>query len=264
AEALGVTVVPLTVTFGGQNFPDGSGPSVPEMLAQVQAGAALPKTSQPTPAAFEAAFDRALTTASNVLCITLSSNLSGTFAVASLAARPYPGRVTVLDSLNSSGAQGLMVERAARLLSGGAGLVEVLDLLGRLRHLVSIRFSVATLEFLRKNGRIGAAQAFFGGLLNVRPLLEYQDGEMHAAGRPRGAERALQETVSGVTDYVNRHGKSRAWFIYSQSPEDAAPLQAACRGLDLEVVRSHQVGAVIASHVGPRAYGVCLEPLNVP
>ena len=264
AAELGVTVVALTVQFGGRSFPDGTGPTVPEMLLAAQAGAALPKTSQPTPAAFAEAFERRLKRADHVICPTISSTLSGTYGSAVQAALGFGGRVTVIDSRISSGAQGLMVERAARALGDGASLAELNALFERLRRIVSIHFTVATLEFLRKNGRIGAAAALLGGLLSIKPMLEYHDGVMNAVGRPRGAKRALQDTVAGVRDYVARYGPSRAWFIYSQAPADVQALREACLDLDVTEARSAQVGAVIASHVGPHAYGVCLEPINLP
>ena len=152
---------------------------------------------------------------------------------------------------------------AARALRDGASLETVMAMLERLRSLVSIRFSVATLEFLRKNGRIGAAAALLGGLLSIKPMLEYHDGVMNAVGRPRGAKRALQDTVAGVRDYVARYGPSRAWFIYTQSREDVEPLRDACVKLGIQEVRTYQAGAVITSHIGPHAYAVCLEPLQI-
>ncbi|HEX2865213.1 MAG TPA: DegV family protein, partial [Deinococcales bacterium] len=242
AEELGVTLVPLWVTFQGVTHADWSDLSVPEMLAQVQGGAALPKTSQPTPADFAAAFERLLQTADHVLAVHISATLSGTAGASALAARDFPGKVTVLDSGSATGGLALIVEHAARMIQQGASLAAVTAALERLRHVVSIRFSVATLDFLRKNGRIGAAQALLGSLLNVKPLLEFRDGVLHPLGRPRGAGRALQETLDGVRAYLNQHGPSRAWFIYTQAREDVEPLRQACLNLGVREVRTHQAG----------------------
>ena len=263
ADDLGVTIVPLYVQFQGRTFADWSNFSVPEMLAAIQAGAALPKTSQPAPADFAAVFERLLTQVDHVLSVHISLTLSGTVNAAALAAKDFAGRVTVLDSGSATGGLALIIEHTARALRDGASLEAVMAMLERLRSLVSIRFSVATLEFLRKNGRIGAAQALIGSLLNVKPLLEFRDGVLRPVSRPRGTARALQETADAAREYVARHGPSRAWFIYTQSREDVEPLRDACVKLGIQEVRTYQAGAVITSHIGPHAYAVCLEPLQI-
>ena len=106
-----------------------------------------------------------------VLSVHISSKLSGTFASAELASRDFAGRVITFDSEVSSGSQSMMCERAVRLLKAGSSLDEVITVLKRVRPLTNLRFSVGSLDYLKKNGRIGGAQALIGGLLNIKPRL---------------------------------------------------------------------------------------------
>ncbi|HEX2865243.1 MAG TPA: DegV family protein, partial [Deinococcales bacterium] len=194
--------------------------------------------------------------------VTCSAGFSGTNGVAQLAARDFPGRVTVWDSAAGCGTQQMQAERAARLFRAGAGEEEVLAALERARNHMNVRFTVGSLDFLRKNGRIGNATALLGQLLSVRPILTMAGGKVDAAGRARGDRRAFQDQVDNLKALVQRHGRVRAFYLYTDQPDKARELKAAGDALGVECFGMNQMGAVISCHVGPGTFGACSEPVD--
>lgn len=263
AQQMGVTVVPLYVNFRGQVLKDEIEISTNDIFKGVAEGAGMPSTSQPTPVDFETAYTRLLETHDHVLTITLSSKLSGTLQSAQIAAANFPGKITVFDSQTASGTQAMMVERAARMFKAGSSLQDVLAKLELVRTRQMLRFSVATLDYLKKNGRIGGAQALLGGLLNIKPILGLKDGRVDSVGRERGAQKALAHVIGELKDFVAKNGKSRCAYIYTDRPEDAEALREAGRSLGIEEFGVMQCGPVIAAHVGPGTYGALIEPVEV-
>lgn len=262
AEALRATIVPLYVTVGERSYRDVFEISTNEVYAQAKALGAIPSTSQPTPADFTAAFEGALRRADDVLAVILTESLSGTVRSARLAAQDFGSRVTVFDSGVATGGLGLMVERASRLLAQGANTKQVTGELERVKPRTSIRFTVATLDYLIKNGRIGAARGFFATLLGIHPMLVLEGGRMEAAGRPRGPRRALEQSINDVRRYLDRTGRARAMFLYTGERHEVEPLREACLALGVHEVGTYQAGTTIACHVGPNTYGLCIEPLE--
>jgi DegV family protein with EDD domain len=262
-EALGVTVVPLYVNFQNRVLKDNTEIKTDDVFAGIKAGAAMPSTSQPTPADFMFAYEKLLQTHEKVLSIHLSSKLSGTLASADLASRDFGGRVVTFDSEVSSGSQSMMCERAVKLLRSGSSLEEVLVVLERARKVSNLRFCVGSLEFLKKNGRIGGAQALIGGLLNIKPILHLVSGKIEPAGRARGSKAALDDVVNNLRAFQAKHGRVRTAYIYTDKQDDVEPLRAAGREMGVEEFSVTQTGTVIASHVGPGTYGALSEPIDV-
>jgi DegV family protein with EDD domain len=260
---LNVTVVPLYVNFQGQVRKDYIEITTNQIFDGVKAGAGMPSTSQPTPVDFSREYERLLLTHDHVLSIHLSSKLSGTYASAELSSRDFAGKVTIVDSEVASGAQAMMVERAVRMLREGKSLEEVLATLERVKRVTDLRFSVGSLDFLKKNGRIGGAQALIGGLLGIKPILHLNEGRVEPAGRERGPKAALENCVRHLREYKAKHGEVRAAYIYADKPEDVDALRAAGREIGVQEFAVLQTGAVISSHVGPGTYGVLAEPVNV-
>jgi DegV family protein with EDD domain len=223
----------------------------------------MPSTSQPTPVDFQREYERLLQTHDHVLSVHLSSKLSGTYNSADLAARDFAGRVTVMDSKVASGSLEMMVERALRLVAAGANVESIKATLEKVSSLANLRFSVASLDYLKKNGRIGGAQALLGGLLGVKPILHLVDGKIEAAGRERGARAALENVVKNLREYVAKHGQVRVAYIYTEKIEDVAAAREEGKKLGAQEYKVIQCGAVIAAHVGPGTYGVLAEPVDV-
>ncbi len=262
-NALGVVVVPLYVNFKGSVLKDNLEIKTDDVFAGVKAGAAMPSTSQPTPIDFSTAYEKLLQTHEKVLSVHLSSKLSGTYASAELASRDFAGRVSIFDSEVASGSLSMLCERAVKLFNQGSSLEDVITVLSRVKRLTNLRFSVGSLDYLKKNGRIGGAQALIGGLLNIKPILHLVDGKIEAAGRARGARAALEDVVGNLRAFKAKHGKVRTAYIYTDKLEDVEPLRAAGREIGVEEFSVTQTGTVIASHVGPGTYGALSEPVDV-
>lgn len=258
----GVTSVPLYVLFDGVMHKDGLEIHPADIFAGVGAGKAMPSTSQPSPAEFAAAYEQALQGADEVLSLHISGLLSGTVGSARLAAEDFGGRVRVLDSHSVTVGLGMRVARAAGLVQQGRSMDEVVAELERVSRVAEIKFTVDSLDYLKKNGRIGGAAALLGGLLNIKPILAVQDGRVQAAGRARGAKKAQAEILASAHEFLKKHGRSRVAFLYTEGGlEVAQELRATLQG-DIEDFGFLEIGAVIAAHAGPGAYGLALEPLS--
>ncbi|MEN2982912.1 MAG: DegV family protein [Thermus sp.] len=256
-ERLGVRVVPLYVNLGGRVYRDWEEITPEEIFQKVREGTAFPTTSQPSPEDFIRAYQSALEGADHVLSVHISSKLSGTVQSAELAAQNFPGRVSVFDTQAASLGIGMMVLRAHELLAEGKSLEEVLGELKRLRQDHFVRFSVATLEFLKRGGRIGGAQALLGTLLGIKPILTLKEGRVEAAGRARGERKAREEIVRDFRAWAEGRARIRAFFLYSAEEGAVKELKemVLASGLPVEEALVSELGAVIASHTGPGTYG---------
>jgi len=257
ATQMDVEVVPLYVNFQGKIHKDWVEITPAKIFEGVEAGAGMPSTSQPSPADFKATYEHVLQKADHVLSIHISSKLSGTVGSANLAAQEFPGKVTVFDSLAASMGIGMMVERARELMDQGADLQQVLVELERIRADHIVRFTLATLDYLKKNGRIGGAQALLGGLLGIKPILTVKEGKVEAAGRARGEKKALAEMVESLKTWAAGRQKIRIYYLYNTAESDVAAFKSAVQatGLPLEERVTASIGGVISTHTGPGLYG---------
>ncbi len=257
AEAHGVRVVPLYVHLQGKTYKDGVDLTAGELVRAVQAGAEIPTTSQPTPEDFKAAYAEALAEADQVLSIHISSKLSGTVQSARMAAEAFGGRVRVYDTLEASAGIGALVMLADELRRAGLDAEAILKRLQAAQSGSLLRFTVASLEFLKKNGRIGGAAAFLGGLLRIKPILTLAEGRVEPAGKARGEKRALAEMTAALKDWSQGRREPRVAYLYAGDPAAVEPLKARIRAElpELKELYTGELGAVITSHVGPGTYG---------
>ena len=265
-ERLDVHRVPLYVSFQGKTLRDWTEITPKDIVAGVEQGADLPTTSQPSPKDFENAFRDAIEEgADRILCITITSELSGTYQSATLAKDTVDVPVTVVDSRAASIGHGDMVIEAVRLRDEGAEFDGIMSAIERIRDTNFLQFSPATLEYLQKGGRIGRAQALVGSLLNVRPILTLVDGRIEPVGRVRGSKKLVRELVSKLQEYAAKAaGPIQVSFIHIQDPAAADNLRqaAAEAGIDFRDGGTYEMGAVIAAHVGPGTHGYYAHTLE--
>ncbi|MBS3966696.1 MAG: DegV family protein [Truepera sp.] len=261
-KRLEVTRVPLYVHFGGKTRKDWIEIGPKDIVEGVKAGMAMPSTSQPSPEDFAQVYKAAVAAgAKDILCVVISSELSGTYQSAMMAKEGAAVPVTVYDSRAAGPGLGQMVTKAAQLRAQGASVGEIIKGLERIRATHALRFTPASLEFLKKNGRIGGAQALLGTLLNVKPILKLVDGKVQPAGKARGAKKALKELIDQVAAHCQAHpGTPVIDFVHVQDPPAAEQLRQELKGTGLKFRDNgtREIGAVIASHVGPGTYGVYL------
>ncbi len=261
-KALGVERVPLYVNFKGGVFKDWLEIGPKEIAEGVEGGADMPTTSQPSPQDFTDAYQEAIQNgADEILCITISSALSGTYQSANVAKESVDANVHVFDSQAASVGIAMLVQRAVTMRDEGSGMDAIMRELERIREQSLLRFTVGSLDFLQKNGRIGGAQALLGGLLKIKPILGLVEGRVEPVGRVRGEKKARSEIVSQTQEYASKEGGTPVvYFLHIQDLEAAGELQKQLEasGLEFRNAGTHEIGAVIASHVGPGTYGVYL------
>jgi DegV family protein with EDD domain len=253
-ESAGITVVPLDVRFGDQTYKDHVELSGDQFFARLKASAQLPKTSQPPVGAFEEVFRHLLQSGDEVVAVLISSKVSGTFGAAQLAATSVdPQHIEVIDSLTTSMALGFLAIEASRLAATGANRAAVADLIRSLIPKARVLAAIDTLTYLERGGRIGRATALMGSLLNFKPLITLQDGEVAPLGRARGRAQAIDKLVQ----LLKRDGKLRDLAVlHGAARGDAEKLRDRIRGDYPELqIPLAETGAVIGTYTGPGVIG---------
>lgn len=261
-SALDIRRVPLYVHFKGEIYKDWLEINPKDIVAGVSAGAAIPSTSQPSPQDFINAFEAAVTQgATEILCVTISSKLSGTYQSASVAAEEVAVPVHVFDSLAASLGIAMMLKKAAAMRDDGAETSAILRELERIRARAMLRFTVGNLDYLKKNGRIGGAGALLGSLLNIKPILSVVDGRVEPVGRVRGSKKALQTMIGNLKELA-KSGTPVVHFLHIQDIAAAETLrqEVQASGVTFTDGGIYEIGAVIATHVGPGTYGFYAYP----
>lgn len=251
-QELDIEVVPLTISFGGTTYRDGVDLSPETFYAMLQEADELPKTSQPPVTAFENAFRTALDQGRDVVCINISSDLSGTFNSARLAAESIGSdRIVVIDSRSATMQLGWIVVAAARLATQGAGRDEVAaeatDAIGRVRLFAVLR----TLDYVYRGGRIGKATQLVGSALAIKPIVSFIDGVLVPLERVRTWKKA----VARVTDLI-QPTPSDILVLHSGNLDDAENVAATLQlRYPAASVSIDFAGATIGTYAGPGAIG---------
>ena len=250
-------VVPLYVRFGEESYRDYVELDPHDFYARLRTAPELPTTSQPTPQDFLAVYE-ALAAYERIYSVHISSRLSGTFASASLAAGELGGdRVRLLDSESASVGVSMLALGVRRLLERGTTDAEIEELAERHRRDAGLLFTVDTLEFLAKGGRIGRARALAGSLLNVKPILTINEGEVVPLTRVRGRAKALEEFRRRFEEATTDAPGLRVAFAHAEAEETVEQLRAivtaARPSAEVELVTT--LGAVVGTHAGPGTVG---------
>lgn len=254
-DRLGITVVPLNVHFGDETFRDGVEITSDEFFERLAASRQMPKTSQPSVEAFRKSYEAALPEASGMVCITISGKLSGTFNSASLAARQFhQAPVRVIDGGSASMAVGFVAMAAAEAANAGATLDEVEQVAREMTTRSRILFFADTLEFLQRNGRIGRAQGLLGSMLQVKPVLTVEEGEVAPVSRPRTRGKAVQALVEWAS---KMHDPQRMAVIWSTNEDELNKLLDGLSPIHpRDQILVTKYGPVLGTHLGPGAMGV--------
>ena len=264
AEALGIRVVPLSVSFGAREAFSRVSVTDEQFYAELAASDELPTTSQPVAAWFEEAWADARDAGCEAaVSIHLSAELSGTLQRARTLAPQAPLPVEVIDSRQVSGGLALQVLAAVRAAAGGASVEEVVAATDAVRRSTVSLLVVDTLTYLRKGGRLSASQAVLGTALRMRPLLGVQGGRIELLDRERTWSRAIRRLVTRAARAAT-DGPQHVVVAHALDPERAAEVLAAVSeevdvAEHLEVV----IGPVVGTHTGPGAVGVALAPAEL-
>ena len=255
-----VGIVPLSVHFGDQDYISGVTITARQFYEMLVESDTLPTTSQPAPYLFEEAYEKAVAEGHEVICLTCSGKLSGTNQSANIAAAEFEGKVHVLDSESIAIGLGLLAEYAVGLAEQGLSAEEILDKLTQKRGKIKILALVDTLEYLKKGGRVSSAVALAGGLLNIKPVISVNGGEIKLVGKARGSRQGnnllVQEIAkAGGVDFtmplmLGYTGLSDA-LLQKYIQDSAALWEGHVENLPVSIVSS-----VVGTHVGPGAVAV--------
>lgn len=260
AEELGITLAPILVRFGKDEFMDGVNITHREFFEKLIESGELPQTSQINEFRFAEYFKNLTADGDDVIAITISSKLSGTYSCAVKAAKKFGGKIRVVDSLNASIGERVLLHYALRLLNGGLTVDEIVKELNERKQKIQVLAVLDTLKYLRKGGRMSAAAAIAGEMLSIKPVVSVIKGEVKLVGKAIGSKKGnnllnqLIEKCGGIDferpytlgysglsdDYLKKylHDSEKLW----KGNTDSVP--------------SYLIGSTIGTHVGPNAIAV--------
>lgn len=255
-----LTVLPVSISFGDEEFQDGITLTHRMFYERLIECDELPVTSQVPPFAFEEAFREAVGRGEQVIAVTLSSKLSGTWQSACIAAEGFGDSVRVVDSENASIGQHALVEYALRLKDSGLAQEEIVERLERDKKKIRLIALLDTLEYLKKGGRISKAAAMAGSLLSIKPVIAIHGGEVAILGKARGSKQgnnllAEQIRQTGGIDFGKPFVLGYTGLSDSMLKKYIADHEAFWKS-SVDALETSSVGGTIGTHVGPGAIGV--------
>jgi DegV family protein with EDD domain len=250
-------VVPLYVRFGAESYRDYVDIGPAEFYKRLRTSDELPTTSQPTPQDFLATYEE-LAGYERVFSLHVSAKLSGTFASAESGAAESEGRVRVIDTATASAAIAMLALAIQRRLESGTTDEDVADLVDRFKHESGLIFTLDTLEYLARGGRIGRAASWAGQLLHIKPILTLSEGEVLPIKRVRGNRKAIQEFANAFREGTSDGPGLRVGIAHANAPERMAALEALVRDIrpQAEVDVATTLGPVVGTHAGPGTVGL--------
>ena len=261
ADALGIALMPLSIRFGSEEYWDGVTLSHREFFEKLIETDEIPQTSQISDYRFEEAFASLTADGSEVIAVTLSSKLSGTHACAVRAAKKFPGKVYVVDSMNACLGERILVDYALRLIrEGNLSAPEIAAELDEKKNKIQLLAVLDTLKFLRKGGRISTVTAFAGEMLSIKPVISVVRGEPKLIGKAMGSKKGnnllnrLVDECGGVDftmPYVLGYSGLSEDFLMKYL-HDSEHLWKD----HTDHVPYYLIGSTIGTHVGPNAIAV--------
>ena len=260
AKELNITVLPLKTMIDGVEYLDGVTITTQEFYDKLETCKELPTTSQLSPAEFEDVFQPAVENGDEIVVVTISGKLSGTSQSASIAAADHPGKVWVVDSESVTIGQRILIMYAVGLRDKGLSGQEIAEQLNRIKSRVCLLARVDTLEYLVRGGRLSKTAGFAGALLNIKPVISVEDGEVRVLGKARGSK----QSDNMLTDFIQKKGgvDFNLPVMLAYSGTDDALLKGYIdnsRTLWQEHLNSlpvTMIGSTISTHAGPGAIAV--------
>ena len=244
-----ITVLPITVDINGVTYQDRVNLTPTEFYNQIKGKNVFAKTSQVTPSAFEEVFSREINKGNKVICLTLSSKLSGTFNSANIAKNTLESDdIYIIDSKTASFGLGLLAIESAKMAKKGCGVDEILT---RINNLIDNQTAVGyidSLDALCKNGRISASSAMVGGMLGIKPILTLNDGKIEVAGKTRGQKAALKQVLAQLSK-ENIDEEIGLYIGYSNDDDVLTSSLLNNLSKDMPALKT-QIGPGVGAHLG--------------
>lgn len=261
AKELDINIIPLKTTFGEEEFLDGVTMSHNEFFEKLVETDEFPHTSQIPPFEYQENFEKATENGDDVVCITLSSKISGCYQSACIAAEDMDGKVVVVDSENACMGERLLVERAVQLRDAGRSAREIAEILDLEKKDIRLIALLDTLEYLKKGGRISATAAAVGSLLSIKPVIAISDGEVKVLGKARGSKNGSnlftellkkEGEINFNMPYCLAYSGLTDSLLQKYITDNKAVIDGKCEPDKLPIT---SIGCAIGAHIGPGAIG---------
>jgi len=259
AQTLGVPLLPQIIIFGEESYNDDVEIDTTTFLAKLKKSKELPKTAAPAPALYQPIFEKIIKDGDTPMVISPTAELSGTFRSASVAAKDYPdANIRIVDTRSLGAGLGMMVRHAIRWANEGLSADEIEKRVLEMSAREKMFFMVATLEYLRKGGRLGNAQAVMGSVLQVKPILQLKNGIIESYSSQRTRKRAMAYLAELVAANCPHNDTSACLSVmHGDVMGEAEEMVKALRDItDLQVIPIYNLPAAILVHGGPGAFGV--------
>lgn len=256
-----VTVIPLNIIIDGQVYQDEVDTTVAEVMEKIEAGSKV-STSQPAPFLFTEAFNAALAEGyEHVLCMTMSSTLSGTYQSALLGAKDANGEVTVFDTLSTSIGSEIMFDVVASKIDAGADFAEIMAALEQLRPTVEIAMNMKHLDFLARSGRISYLKGRISDLLRVKPIIFYSGGQVRINAKFRTDRMLAKSIIGDIEANFKQAPRGAQKFIYVSHLRGEQRIKLLCEMIkekftSVQLKLRDGITAVIANNLGYAGFGV--------
>ena len=261
ADELGITMIPMNISFGeGKDYYDGVTLLPEDFYPMLEESKVNPKTSQITSFRFKEVFTELTKNGDEVLCIVMSSKLSGTYTSALLASTRFEKKVCVIDSLNASVGEKILCLYAIKLIKENKSLGDIEEELNKAKHKVEFIAAVDTLEYLKRGGRVSSTVATIGNLLSIKPIIEVIDGEVIVVGKAIGNKKVAKLLNSMMKKRGSVDFEKPSMFVYSGLSKDNINRYISesteLWGTHLDKMDVRILGNTIGTHVGPGAIGI--------
>ncbi|MCR4648183.1 MAG: DegV family protein [Lachnospiraceae bacterium] len=266
AKEWGISIIPLKIRFGEEEFLDGKTISNQTFYEKLTESGEFPKTSQISPADYSDYFEEEINKGNEVVCLTISSGVSGCVQSANIAAADYPGKVYVVDSMQFCISYYILVEYAKIMRDLGKSAKEIADEITRVREKSTVLSIFDTLEYLKAGGRLSSAAAFVGGILSIKPAITITNGVVDVFGKARGTKKGFDMLVKRAKELggIDFNMPVIAGFtgisdeMLEKFLEESRELY---EGLKTEI-KKVSVGATIGTYAGPGAVAIAFFPNN--
>lgn len=252
-----LTLVPITITMNGTDYMEGLNMERDDFYHLLMESKDFPQTSQPSPQSFLDIFERAKANGDSLICILLSSQLSGTCQSAQLAKNIVDyENIYIIDSLSATYTIKIMADHALRLIDEGFSATEIVAKIEDLKPRVKAVAALDTLEYLYKGGRLNKAAAAIGTVANIKPIITLmEDGTIGVLGKALGKCKAVAAIINRLQD-IRLDENFPIYSIYTYGTENCEKLESKLAENNFSIEQRLQVGSTIGTHIGPGAYGV--------
>jgi len=255
AKDLGVTVIPLKVIFGDQEYKEGVDISIEGFYDELVKAEKLPTTSQPSPDDFLAGFLEAKEAKDTIIVLLIAGKLSGTVQSAMIAKdlAEYDD-IHIIDSQTTITGLRFLVEYAVKLSHEGKSVTEIAAILEEIKDRIVLLAMVDTLEYLFKGGRLSRSSAILGSLLKFKPIIQVKDGVIHVVGKERGTNKGITKVLELMNEYGDIDSNYPVYFGYTAEDSKTKQLMTEIENkYSLKETSLHPVGCVVGTHAGPGA-----------